>query len=381
VRLAGPGCAAAAVVAVSSAPALQFPNWQWIALALAVAVVLPALSAPRNAAGRWTAAGAVAALAWSVVALLDGAGAAGLVQPAGAPVLALDAAAVLGTLLLLPRTDGAADRTDPDRVAARIGALVLATAVAALGFRLGAGDGPGAAAAAAAVLVAGSPCALLLLPAPAAGPRRLLLRAEHGEGVLRAAAALHDDTEQAGDDRPGGDATDPVGRALLAAARRRYPTLPGRSDADGDPSTGLRGVVSELTGDVVLAHAVLAGPPEWLSAHGVVPPADAVRATRRAAGGGAGERGAVWCVAWDGTARGWLALVAGPRPGARRRRVAIAATALAAGFGAGAAATGALAPATAGAVPVGAALLVAALRMLPVPDRSGRTHPIGATAG
>ncbi|MHA6780504.1 hypothetical protein ACVGOW_05805 [Pseudonocardia saturnea] len=548
--------AAAAVVAVSAAPALQFPDWQWIALALTASVVLPGLFAARGPIGRWTAVAAGTALAWSVAALLDGAGAPGLVQAAGAPVLALDAAAVLGALLLLPH-DARSDRAGAPaaRTVAVLGLLVAATAVAALGFRMGAGDGAGGVAAAAAVLVAGCPCALLLLPPPVSGPRRLVLRAAHGEGVLRAAAALHAGTvphppmpgradpdarlpdarlpraapaeaappgggpppaprpdiaeraatpppappsrpapsdtapshaaqsaEPSGDaattdaeplppadtappdtaaphaavtrtaDRvateppraagqaaPGERATDPdpatpraavdqaaadhaahddshaasdraaahhpaapreptaatatrsstpdpgladlpfgppdpVGRAVVAAARRRFPTLPGVSDADGVPTTGLRGVVSELTGDVVLAHAVLAGPPEWLQAHGVPPTPDAARAAARGPG-------PVWCVAWDGEARGWLELVDARRPGARRRRVAIAVTTAAAGLGAGAAAAGALVPAAAGAVPVGAALLVAALRMIPTPDGPRRGHPIGATSG
>lgn len=421
-RLAWTG--AAAVVTVSAAPGLQFRNWQWIALALAVAVVLPALhdryhahlpapdraatcerdrspAGPRRGGGArpgdqgsphtgvaaaGTAAGALAALAWSVTVLLDGAGAAGFVQAVGAPVLALDTAAVLGYLLLLPR-DGRprGDRESGDpAIPERLGALVLATAVAALGFRLGAGDGSGGAAAAAAVLIAGSPCALLLLPVTAPGPRRLLLRTEHGEGVLRAAAALHAAPPPADGPRP----ADPVGAALLATARRRHPVLPGVSDPDGEPATGLRGVVSELAGDVVLAHAVLAGPPDWLEAHGVTPTPDAVHAAHGRGTGapgptgrGAGRVRTVWCVAWDGRARGWLELAEAPPPGAWRRRVAIAVTVVAAGLGTGAAAVGTLSPATAGAVPVGAALLVAALRMLPAPDRARRSHPIGATAG
>ncbi|MDN5930182.1 MAG: hypothetical protein L0I24_03830, partial [Pseudonocardia sp.] len=113
-------------------------------------------------------------------------------------------------------------------------------------------------------------------------------------------------------------------------------------------------------GDVVLAHAVLAGPPAWLHAHGVPPTPDATRAAARGAC-------AVWCVAWDGEARGWLELLDAGRPGTGGWRVAIAVTAGAAGLGGAAAAAGALAPAAAGAVPVGAALLVVALRMIPAP--------------
>ena len=84
---------------LSAVPPWQFRDWQWIALALAVPVVLAGLRSVRARPGTaeiLTAAGAAAALAWSAWVLVDGgAGAPGLVQPAGAPVLALDAAAVL----------------------------------------------------------------------------------------------------------------------------------------------------------------------------------------------------------------------------------------------------------------------------------------------
>lgn len=359
-----PGAAAAAVVALSAVPPWQFRHWQWVALALTVPVVLHGLRGARGRASTdpavaLTAAGAVAALGWSVAVLLaGGAGVPGMTQPAGAPVLALDAAAVLAALLP-GRDDG-----PPVRGGRALAALVPVVAVTALGFRSGAGDLAGGAGAAVAVLVAGSPCALLLLPRLGAGPARVVVAAAHGPDVLRTAGALHVAV--------GGTA--PVGRAVADAATARHATLPGVSDPDGDAATGLRGVVSELAGpDRVVAHAALVGPPGWLAAHGVTPTEAATRAADRGAG--------VWCVAWDGVARGWLELARAPLPGTRRRRLAVTVTLAAAGLGAAAGALGELAPAAAGAVPAGVALLVLALRALPRNDAADDRHPIGATSG
>ncbi|GAA2560378.1 hypothetical protein [Pseudonocardia hydrocarbonoxydans] len=361
-----PGVATAAVVALSAVPPWQFRYWQWVALALTVAVVLHGLlgalrrrSAPADPAVALTAAGALAALGWSVAALLvGGAGEPGMTQPAGSPVLALDAAAVLAALLPL-RDDG------PPVPGVRVLAgLVPVVAVVALGFRFGAGDLADGVGSAVAVLVAGSPCALLLLPRLGAGPPRVVVAAAHGPDVLRTAGALH----------VAAGGTAPVGRAVVAAARARHSVLPGVSDPDGDAATGLRGVVSELAGpDRVVAHAALAGPPDWLAAHGVAPTEAAGRAAARGA--------VVPCVAWDGVARGWLELSTAPLPGTRRRRVAVAVTLAAAALGATAAALGTPAPAAAGAVPAGVALLVAALRALPRHDADDEGHPIGATSG
>lgn len=360
-----PGPAAAAVVVVLSAvPPWQFRNWQWIALALAVPVVLTGLCSVRarpGTAALLTAAGAAAALAWSAWVLVHGgAGATGLVQPAGAPVLALDAAAVLAALLLVRDADADGGAARP---VTAVAALVAAASVAALGFRLGAGDPVGAFSTAAAVLVAGAPAALLVLPRVPDPTPRVVVAAAHGPGVLRTAGALHTAV--------GGDG--PVGRAVADAAGRRHRTLPGVSDSDGDPATGLRGVLSEFAGpDVVVAHAALAGPPDWLRAHGVEPTAGAAQAHRQGA--------TVWCVAWDGVARGWLELATAPPPGTRRRGLAAAVALGAAALGAVAAAAGALPPANAGALPAGVALLVAAARLLPLPDGQRRGHPIGATS-
>lgn len=100
---------------------------------------------------------------------------------------------------------------------------------------------------------------------------------------------------------PGTEPTDAgpgavLGRAVVAAATG---PLPGVSDLDGHPDTGLRGVVSELHADRVLAHAVLVGPPTWLAEHGVAGP------------DGTGDL----AIAWDGVARGRLEIVATTRPG------------------------------------------------------------------
>ncbi|MBW0118699.1 hypothetical protein [Pseudonocardia abyssalis] len=355
----GTGAAAAATVAVvvlSAAPPWQFRNWQWVALALAVPVVLVGLRSVRSVrdtTGLLTGAGALGALGWSVaVLLMGGAGVPGMTQPPGAPVLALDAAAALAALLLVrDRPGGAPGEVRGVRL---LGLALPALSVAALGFRLGAGDAAGGAAAAVAVLVAGCPCALLLLPRLADGPPRIVVAAAHGPGVLRTAGALH--VAQGG--------TAPVGHAVATAAQARHATLPGVSDPDGDPATGLRGVVSELDGpDRVVAHAALAGPPGWLAAHGVSPTEAAARAAARGV--------EVWCVAWDGVARGWLEMATAPRAGTRRRRTAQVAALVAAALGAATATTGALGPATAGAVPACVALLVLALRALPLPDGSG----------
>lgn len=238
----------------------------------------------------------------------------------------------------------------------------LAVAVAAVGFRLGAGDGPGALAAA----VAGCPAALLLAlalarrPARPAGPVLRAVRPLDGTTpaeLLRLTAALHaaalDRTPEVGPS-PAHDAA----RAVVAAAPA---PLPGVSDLDGAVGTGLRGVVSGLrTVDdgepVVVAHAVLAGPPGWLAAHGVaVPPELAADAL---------------VVAWDGTTRGGVAVGPAARSTPWPARAALAVGALA--TAAGGAWSGP--PGAPWAVPAAALLLVALLGCLP------QQHPIVATS-
>ncbi len=237
-----------------------------------------------------------------------------------------------------------------------VGLLLLgcvAVAVAAVGYLGGAGDAAGALTA----LIAGAPGALLLAvalarrPVPALDPA---VRAVHPlpgtdrADLLRTAAAL---LCAAGDD--------PVARATRAVAPE---PLPGVSDLDGTPARGLRGVVSELRdgdgGPVVIAHAALVGPPGWLAAHGVDPPGPAGADTL--------------AVAWDGTARGLLVIrrAPGPTPWPVRAALVVGGASTAAG----AVLADLLTPVTAGAVPVGATLVVALLGCLP------QRHPIVATS-
>jgi Cu+-exporting ATPase len=74
----------------------------------------------------------------------------------------------------------------------------------------------------------------------------------------------------------------------------------------------VRGVVAELVGDRIVAHAVLAGKPAFLREHDVGLPDDLAAA--RDAGEAAGH--AVVAVAWDGVARGVLELADPVRPDA-----------------------------------------------------------------
>jgi hypothetical protein len=252
----------------------------------------------------------------------------------------------------------------------------LAVVVGVVGFRLGAGDGAGALAAA----VGGCPAALVLALAPdrrRAPPGPPALRAVRPLAgtvpaeLLRLGAALHraalEEAARSAIAQPGAthpaastdDGAAEVARALVAAAPA---PLPGVSDLDGAPGSGLRGVVSGLRENagaepVVVAHAVLAGPPGWLAGHGVdVPPQLADEAL---------------LVAWDGSARGALAV--GPAP--VRAPAALRAARLVGGVAAAAGAVGAPLLAAPAVVPLGALLVVAGLRCVP------RRHPIGATSG
>lgn len=237
-----------------------------------------------------------------------------------------------------------------------LGALAVVVAVG--GFRLGAGDPAGAGAAA----VAGCPVALLVALAVArrrAVPGPAALRAVRRLGdtapteLLRLGAALHEAAlheaalhETALHETAGHGA---AARALVAAAPG---PLPGVSDLDGAVGTGLRGVVSGLRGThggdpVVVAHAVLAGPPAWLAGHGVDVPRELA--------------GDALLVAWDGTARGALVIGTGPLRTAGPVRAAVLVGALSAA--AGALGSGLLAvPATA---PAAALAAVAVLLALP----------------
>lgn len=322
-------------MALGAAPVLQFRHWPWIALALAAPVVI-GLGAPvhravwaalrRGEVGAQALASAapLAALGWSVhMLLVGGAGGAGFSQSPGARTLALDVAAVLTVLALAAAPTGR--RPDPgpaDRVGIVLGLFVPAVAVAVLGAGIGAGDPTAGFARATAVLVAGSPCALLLatpLVRRAAAVRRAGLRATgtplrrvdtvvltdpgtlfSGEVAVRAVHVVDgadpDEVRRLAAALCVAHPTDPLARAVVEAAGST--PLPSLSDPAGTPDTGVRGVVSELRESVVLAHAVLVGPADWLVEHGVDPPAQAGL-----------------FVAWDGVVRGRLDVADVAAPG------------------------------------------------------------------
>jgi Cu+-exporting ATPase len=221
-----------------------------------------------------------------------------------------------------------------DRVAGVFVPVVIVLAAATLGYWLGSGAGADAAfTAAVAVLIIACPCALGLATPTALlvgtgrgaqlgvlikGPevlestrrvdtivldktgtlttgRMSLLGVHAGEGVeedeaLRLAAAVEQASEH------------PVGRAVSAAAQERFGELPGVSEFDSLPGLGVRGLVSELSGEVVIAHAVLVGRPALLAEHDVALPDDLAAAV--AAAQAQGRTAAV--VAWDGVARAVL---------------------------------------------------------------------------
>ena len=88
----------------------------------------------------------------------------------------------------------------------------------------------------------------------------------------------------------------PVGRAVVAAARERFGALPDVAEFDNAPGLGVRGVVSELAGDVIVAHAVLERRFSSAEAFEVAWAAEAEQAQRR--------------LAREWARRGWLALQA-----------------------------------------------------------------------
>ncbi len=304
--------------------------------------------------------GTLATLAWSAVALLRGEGMTYLEVGTGVTAFVLldrfleaRAKRRAGAALLdlgakeasmLRETDVGGDQTPEksvsvdtarrkaaDRVSAVFVPVVIALAVATLAFWLGSGAGADAAfSAAVAVLIIGCPCALGL-----ATPTALLVGTGRGAqlGVLirglesarrvdtvvldktgsltTGAMALHrvvaiDDSGENSALRMAASVEQgcehPVGRAIVAAARERIGELPDVAEFDSAPSLGVRGVVSELAGDVIVAHAVLVGAPALLATHGVALPAalaEAVDAARL-------EGLTAVVVAWDGVARAVL---------------------------------------------------------------------------
>ncbi len=218
-----------------------------------------------------------------------------------------------------------------DRVSGVFVPVVIALAVATLAFWLGAGAGANVAfTAAVAVLIIACPCALGLATPTALlvgtgrgaqlgvlikGPevlestRRIdtvvldktgtlttgkmaLHHVEGGDEALRMAASVEQGSEH------------PVGRAIVAAARERFGELPDVAEFDNAPGLGVRGVVSELAGDVIVAHAVLVGAPALLAEHGIALPDELGAAVHAARGEGL----TAVVVAWDGVARGVLAV-------------------------------------------------------------------------
>ncbi len=221
-----------------------------------------------------------------------------------------------------------------DRVSAVFVPVVIAFAVATLAFWLGSGAGANAAfTAAVAVLIIACPCALGL-----ATPTALLVGTGRGAqlGVLIKGPEVLESTRRIDTvvlDKTGTLTTGrmtlhrvvatedevealrmaacveqgsehPVGRAIVAAARERVGVLADVAEFDNAPGLGVRGVVSELAGDVIVAHAVLVGAPALLTTHGITLPAALAAAVDAAHADGL----TAVAVAWDGVARAMLAI-------------------------------------------------------------------------
>ncbi|WP_219412929.1 HAD family hydrolase [Pseudonocardia nigra] len=339
-RVAVCGALAAPVVAMAAVPALRFPDWPWVCLVLTAPVVvwggLPfhrgawaALRRGAVTADSVASPAVVAALGWSLAALLSGDG--------FGPARLLAVAAGV-TVLVLAARHGAArvgSRLGPDdgpAARAVVPHVVVVLAVGALGFALGAGaDGSSATSAAIAVLVVG--CAvgpatsvpLLAGTGRAArlgigiGDRRTPAAARRadtvvlGPGILTSGERTLVETAVAEDADAGEvlrlaaaveqESAHPLARAVVRAADADG-RLPGVADFDEVPGRGVRGVVAEVHGDTVVAHAVLVGHPAFLAEHDVALPPDLSAA--QAAATAAGHTPVA--VAWDGVARGLLAV-------------------------------------------------------------------------
>ncbi|MFI7272696.1 heavy metal translocating P-type ATPase [Streptomyces sp. NPDC049879] len=221
-----------------------------------------------------------------------------------------------------------------DRISGVFVPIVIALAVATLGFWWGTGEGVSAAfTAAVAVLIIACPCALGLATPTALlvgtgrgaqlgilikGPEVLestrrvdtvvldktgtvtegrmtltAVRAAEGEDeaeVLRLAGILENASEH------------PVARAVAAAAAERTGTLPAPEEFANVPGLGVQGVAE--------GHAVLVGRPRLLADWSLTLPAALERALADAEAEG---RTAV-AVAWDGAARGVLVVADAVRP-------------------------------------------------------------------
>ncbi|MBV9921738.1 MAG: heavy metal translocating P-type ATPase, partial [Pseudonocardia sp.] len=228
-----------------------------------------------------------------------------------------------------------------DRVSGVFVPVVIALSVATLAFWLGSGAGPGAAfAAAVAVLIIACPCALGL-----ATPTALLVGTGRGAqlGVLIKGPEVLESTRRADTvvlDKTGtvttgqmavhrvvadGDELEalrmaasveqgsehPVGRAIVAAARERIGDLPEVAEFHNAPGFGVRGLVSEPAGDVIVAHAVVVGAPALLAEYGIELPDALTEAVDAARSDGLTAIAA----AWDGVARAVLVVGDAVAPG------------------------------------------------------------------
>ncbi|ODT99268.1 MAG: carbonate dehydratase [Pseudonocardia sp. SCN 72-86] len=241
------------------------------------------------------------------------------------------------------QTGKAAVQRLADRVSSVFVPVVIALAVATLGFWIGTGEGVAAAfTAAVAVLIIACPCALGL-----ATPTALLVGTGRGAqlGVLIKGPEVLESTRRVdtvvldktgtvttgrmelvdirvADDedrdealRMAGAVEDgsehPIARAIADAARAADGAgLPGVSEFEALHGLGVRGVVSELIDNRVVAHAVLVGRPALLASHDIDLPDSLVEA--RDAAERAGHTAVV--VAWDGHARAVLAVADGIKP-------------------------------------------------------------------
>jgi Cu+-exporting ATPase len=235
----------------------------------------------------------------------------------------------------------AAPPTPTGRSPGRVAVVVVLLAVGALGFHLGAGAPPVVAAAvAAAVLVAGCPVAVPLagrvLPAAAhrlserlgvpLGPERIALLGEVDTIVLPRSGAVTEGAPRwrATVAAPGEAAPEVLRLAAALERRAGHPLaaavvaaagtgdLPDVADLDELPGRGVRGVVAEMAGQRVVAHAVLVGSPAFLLEHGIDLPPELAAARERIERDGR----VVLAVAWDGLARGVLDVDDPLRPGA-----------------------------------------------------------------